>query len=386
MTMSKTHDREPLNHEGGRGAGRAAPTTDLATGAWRSSGLIPTLYAPFALLSVLVMTLGKSTNSVLDELDHFPSVTFVQLCSGAFALIGCGDQVFYALMVHGITEWALMVGLVLEQLPTNKKIDEAMVDEEQNGQHSKVYQGHFINGGDENDFKDFKEHCVNFSCFVFYVDEKSSSVQICEICKTNEPVCVTEEAKDNPKLAELKDRLIEAYPRLFSGVAKKSFPDGGNFDMAKIKLKPNPKIYRHRAYQLKGEQGEAMKRLLMEVIERGWIEPCDSECASPACIVSKKEKQKGEWRLVVDYVGLNQQTEHDPYSLPLIDSIVKKQQKKRIFMVLDLKHGYHQIPLHEDSEPCTAMSTPLRPMQWMAVPIGAKNGNAAIQRMMEDVV
>ena len=26
---------------------------------------------------------------------------------------------------------------------------------------------------------------------------------------------------------------------------------------------------------------------------------------------------------------------------------------------LDLKHGYHQMPLHEDSRPCTAMSTPL---------------------------
>ena len=84
-----------------------------------------------------------------------------------------------------------------------------------------------------------------------------------------------------------------------------------------------------------------MKKLLAEFIERGWIEPSDSEWASPAFIVPKKEK--GEWRLVVDYRGLNEQTEHDSYSLPLIDSILQKQQKKRIFTVLDLKHGYHQI-------------------------------------------
>ena len=105
---------------------------------------------------------------------------------------------------------------------------------------------------------------------------------------------------------------------------------------------------------------------------------------SPAFIVPKK--QKGEWRLVVDYRGLNEQTEHDSYSLPLIDNILQKQQKKRIFTVLDLKHGYHQMPLHQDSRPCKAMSTPLGSMQWKVVPMGAKNGNAAFQRMMEDLL
>ena len=198
------------------------------------------------------------------------------------------------------------------------------------------------------------------------------------------PKQAAEEAQENPRVAELKERLIKAYPRLFSGVANKNPPDRGRFGTAKIKLKPNPKIYRHREYQLQDDRAEAMKKLLAEFIERGWIEPSDSEWASPAFIVPKKEK--GEWRLVVDYRGLNEQTEHDSYSLPLIDSILQKQQKKRIFTVLDLKHGYHQMPLHPDSRPCTAMSTPLGPMQWKVVPMGAKNGNAAFQRMMEDLL
>ena len=193
-----------------------------------------------------------------------------------------------------------------------------------------------------------------------------------------------EEAQENPKVAGLKERLINAYPRLFSCVANQNPPDRGRFGTAKMKLKPNPKIHRHREYQLQGDRGEAMKKLLAEFIERGWMEPSDSEWASPAFIVLKKEK--GEWRLVVDYRGLNEQTEHDSYSLPLIDTILQKQQKKRIFTVLDLKHGYQQMPLHPDSRPCTAMSTPLGPMQWKVVPMGAKNGNAAFQRMMEDLL
>ena len=116
------------------------------------------------------------------------------------------------------------------------------------------------------------------------------------------PKQAAEEAQENPKVAELKERLINADPRLFSGVNNKNPPDRGRFGTAKIKLKPNPKIYPHREYQLRGDRAEAMKKLLAEFIERGWIEPCDSEWASPAFIVPKKEK--GEWRLVVDYRGL----------------------------------------------------------------------------------
>ena len=198
------------------------------------------------------------------------------------------------------------------------------------------------------------------------------------------PKQAAEEAQENPKVAELKQRLINTFPRLFSGVSNKNPPDRGRFGTARIKLKPNPKIYRHREYQLQADRAEAMKKLLAEFIERGWIQPSDSEWASPAFILPKKEK--GEWRLVVDYRGLNEQTEHDSYSLSLIDTILQKQQKKRIFTVLDPKHGYHQMPLHPDSRPCTAMSTPLGPMQWKVVPMGAKNGNAAFQRMMEDLL
>ena len=122
----------------------------------------------------------------------------------------------------------------------------------------------------------------------------------------------------------------------------------------------------------------------MKCIERGWIEPSDSEWASPTFVVRKREK--AEWRLVVEYRRLNEKAEHDSYSLPLIDWFLQKQQKKRIFMLLDPKQGYHQMPLHEDSRPCTAMSTLLDPMRWRMAPMGTANGTVAFHRMMEDVL
>ena len=56
-----------------------------------------------------------------------------------------------------------------------------------------------------------------------------------------------------------------------------------------------------------------MEKLLKESIERAWIDPSYSEWASRAFIVPKEEK--GEWRLVVDYRGLNEQMGHNSFPL-----------------------------------------------------------------------
>ena len=51
--------------------------------------------------------------------------------------------------------------------------------------------------------------------------------------------------------------------------------------------------------------------------------------------------------------------------------------------MIDLKHGYHQMPLAEESPACTAMSTSLGPVQWKVTPMNVTNGNAAFQRMLD---
>ena len=161
-------------------------------------------------------------------------------------------------------------------------------------------------------------------------------------------------------------------------------PVRGPYGEAKIRLKQDPRVYRHREFALRGERKEAMEKILRDFIQRGCLEPCHSEWASPCFVVPKKVA--GEWRLVVDYRGLNAQTQHDSYTLPLIEDMLQKQHRRRIFTVIDLKHGYHQMPLAEESRACTAMSTPLGPLQWKVMPMGVTNGNAAFQRMLENLL
>ena len=66
--------------------------------------------------------------------------------------------------------------------------------------------------------------------------------------------------------------------------------------------------------------------------------------------------------------------------------MLQKQFRPRIFTVIDLKHGYHQMHLADKSRACTAMSTPLGPLQWKVMPMGVTNGDAAFHRMLENLL
>ena len=82
-------------------------------------------------------------------------------------------------------------------------------------------------------------------------------------------------------------------------------------------------MYRRGEFTLQGERKADMDKILPEFINRGWLEPCHSECASPCFVVPKKVA--GEGRLVVDCRGLNAQTQHDSYALPLIEDMLQNQ-------------------------------------------------------------
>ena len=193
------------------------------------------------------------------------------------------------------------------------------------------------------------------------------------------------ESDECPKIQALGARLKQKYgDTFFSGKPVFPPPVHGTYGEAKIRPKPDPRLYRHREFALRGERKEAMGKILREFIARSWLEPCHSEWASPCFVLPKKVA--GDWRLVVDHRGLNAQMQHDSYTLPLIEDMLQKQFQRRIFKVIDLKHGYQPMPLAEEFRACTAISTPLGPLQWSLMPMGVTNGNAAFLRMLQNLL
>ena len=78
-----------------------------------------------------------------------------------------------------------------------------------------------------------------------------------------------------------------------------------------------------------------MNAKLKEFTDRGCWEPSTKEWASSAFVVPKRVA--GEWWLVVNYRGLNEQTEFASYTLPLIEDMLRRQHGRRLFTLIALK-------------------------------------------------
>ena len=138
-----------------------------------------------------------------------------------------------------------------------------------------------------------------------------------------------------------------------------------------------------RQYRLTPIEQTELEKQVKHLIHMGWITPSVSPWAS--CILFAP-KPGGKLRLCIDYRYLNENTVKNTYPLPRIDTLLDKLQGNKFFSALDLISGYHQIRVHEDSQPKTAFRTPDGLYQWTVMPFGLTNAPSVFQQAMHAVL
>ena len=117
------------------------------------------------------------------------------------------------------------------------------------------------------------------------------------------------------------------------------------------------------------------------------------EYASATVMPSKKDIF-GNWtekRMCGDYRPINKRPKSDWYAMPTPEEIFEAVGYSKVFSTLDLRSGYHQLPVRMEDKHKTAFwgideFGKDRLYQWKFLPFGLKNAPAEFQRVMDRVL
>jgi hypothetical protein len=125
---------------------------------------------------------------------------------------------------------------------------------------------------------------------------------------------------------------------------------------------------------------------IKEMLQNGVIEPSISPWSSSIVLVKKKTTNGSvKYRFCVDYRLLNAVTKPDAYPIPNITDTLDSLGTSKIFSVLDMASGYHQIEIMKEDREKTAFSCHMGHYQFTKLPFGVNNGPATYQRCMDFV-
>ena len=167
------------------------------------------------------------------------------------------------------------------------------------------------------------------------------------------------------------------------GVFSLNDQDLGFTNMVRHQIRLNDEMpFKQRHRTIPPGMYEELKAHLRNLLDTNVIRKSHSPWCSNVAMARKKDNSL---RLCIDYRQLNQKTIKDSYALPRIEETLDCLAGSKLFSVLDMKSGYHQIEMEENHKQYTAFSVgSLGLFEYNRMPFGLTNSPATYQRLMEE--
>jgi len=190
--------------------------------------------------------------------------------------------------------------------------------------------------------------------------------------------------EERAKAEKIMKKMIEKLKKVFptdlpdiNNIASKDLVNGG----VEIKTFPGAQPVGRYGPRMTADDTVEAKKILDWLLEKGFIRESKSPWGAAMFLVNKPDGSK---RMVIDYRGLNAVTVRNRYPLPKVDELFDQLKGARYFSKIDLRTGYWQIRMTEDSIEKTAFTSRHGHFEWLVLPMGLTNAPAEFMRMMED--
>ena len=149
---------------------------------------------------------------------------------------------------------------------------------------------------------------------------------------------------------DISSKVSAKFPKVFEGVGKlKDFQQIIHIDPTIQPIAQAPhRVPFHVRHKVEAKFDELQRLDIIEPVNgpTPWV--------SPLVVVPKPN---GEVRICVDMSRVNTAVVRERYPIPTVEEILQDLTGARVFSKLDLRWGYHQIVLDEQSKQYTAFAT-----------------------------
>ena len=118
------------------------------------------------------------------------------------------------------------------------------------------------------------------------------------------------------------------------------------------------------------------------MLQKGHIRLSSFPYRSPIVLVQKD----GTWRLCIDYRALNKITVQNRYMIPRIDELLDQLKGVKYFSKINLKSGYHQVPIEPSDVWKTTFKSKEVLFEWLVMPLKLMNALATFMRLMDNIL
>jgi hypothetical protein len=164
----------------------------------------------------------------------------------------------------------------------------------------------------------------------------------------------------------------------------KDLDDLGCCEIDKFHIRvTDPKPIFIPAYRKSYKEREIIKLEVEKMFKAGIIRKSNSPWNSPIILIPKPD---GSVRLCVDYRAINKVSVRDTFPLPLIRDVLDRLRGAEWYSMADLRAGFWQLSVAEESIPLTSFSTPDSKWEFTRVPFGLTNSPSHFCSVLHQVL